>query len=93
MMKFLIVIFVSRKIQRKVDILSIITFLVWEYEQMIRSMLEFSHWKRATVYNLLENVINKDLLLINDKQENLEFLLMMNFKNSCSSQCFFILNI
>ena len=81
MMKFLIVIFVSRKIQRKVDILSIITFLVWEYKQMIRSMLEFSPWKRATAYNLLENVINKDLLLINDKQENLELLLMMNFKN------------
>ena len=81
MMKFLIVIFVSRKIQRKVAILSIITFLVWEYKQMIRSMFEFSPWKRATAYNLLENVINKDLLLINDKQENLELLLMMNFKN------------
>ena len=42
-------------------------------------MLEFSPWKRITAYSLLENLIKNDLFQINDKIENIELLLMMNF--------------
>ena len=44
-------------------------------------MLEFSPWKRINAYSLLEMLIKNDLFEINDKVENIELLLLMNFKN------------